>query len=104
MGFPGNPVYLEGVFGNLFPHVLQSGAGQREEVLLEYPFQRPMVRVDGEFWETVEIEGALGDCRNNCEALQLYGGVALLGRGEAFRPTVHDFKVFRTRRVDVDMP
>ena len=38
------------------------------------------------------------------EAFQLDGGIALLGRGQSFRPTVHNLEVLRTCRIDVDVP
>ena len=63
-----------------------------------------MICVDGELWQTVEVEHTLGNRPNNGEAFQLYGGIALLGRGESFRSTVHDFKMPRTCRINIDVP
>ena len=98
MRFSWDPVDLKGIFRNLLPHALEPRAGQGEQVLLKYPLQRPVVCIDGELGQPVEVKGALDYGPDYGEAFQLDGGIAVLGRGQAFRPTVHNLEVLRTYR------
>ena len=104
MRFSWDPIDLKGILRNLFPHELKPGAGQGEQVRLKNPLQRPVICIDGELGQPVEVKGTLSYSPDYGKAFQLNGGIALLGWGQTFRPTVHNLEVLRSRRVDVDVP